>query len=242
MPTRPSDVEAVAWQDFLRRMRDTWEPGQHVALVGPTGERKTTFGAGICRTRRYVLALDQKGGDKTLGRLGWERRTKWPLNRRDMAAVARGEPVRRIMGSTRRDQAARTARRQLHREVLRGVMEQPGWTVLASDLKALTARQFGDAWDEVVELLILARDAGTSLVTDFHGPRGVPPEVSENATFLGISYMRDMETVSDLAQWMGRMPAEIRGAVDGLAKLPGSWIWVSRDPRAPIVVTVPEKL
>lgn len=243
MATRAlSEVEPLTWTDFLLRQKDHWEPGEHWAVVAPTGEGKTTFLAGLVKTRRYVLTLDQKGGDKTLSALGWDRMTKWPPSRADRRDMADGQPFRRLVGSTKRDQPSRVVRRELHRQILRAAMEEGGWTILAPDLAALTARQFGNAWDEMVELLILARDAGTSIVTDFQRPAGVPREAGEMATYLAIGYTRDKDTVSRLAEMMGRSAAEIRGAVNALSELPYGWLVVSRRPRDPIVLTRPEKL
>lgn len=237
-----SEVEALPWRAFLERQRDHWEPGEHWALVAPTGEGKTTFTAGLVKTRRYVLGLDAKGGDKTLGLLGWDRLEKWPPSRADRDDMADGKPFRRLVGSIKRDPASRTLRRALHRRILEAAMEEGGWTILAPDLAALTARQFGNAWDEMVELLILARDAGTSIVTDFQRPAGVPREAAEMATYLGIGYTRDKDTVSRLAEMMGRSSAELRGAVDALSELPFGWLIVSRRPRDPILLTRPEAL
>lgn len=242
MPSRPAEVESLTWREFLAHQRDHWAPGEHWALVAPTGEGKTTFTGGLVQTRRYVLALDGKGGDKTLGKLGWERIVRWPPTRQDRQDMAEGEPWRRIVGSDKRDRASRMHRRELHRNILAAAMEEGGWTILAPDLAALTARQFGDAWDEVVELLILARDAGTSVVTDFQRPAGVPREAGEMATYLGIGYTRDRDTVTRLAEMMGRSAAEMRGAVDSLADLDYGWLVVSRRPRDPLLLTRPEAL
>lgn len=240
MARTETEVDALPWRSFLERQRDHWAPGEHWAVVAPTGEGKTTFTSGIAKTRRFVLALDQKGGDKTLNALGWDRMTRWPPSRQDRKEMADGIPFRRIIGSTKRDPASRDARRALHKVILEAAMVEGGWTIIAPDLAALTARQFGNAWDEMVELLILARDAGTSIVTDFQRPSGVPREAGEMATYLAIAYTRDRDTVSRLAEMMGRSAAEIRGAVDALAGLPFGWLVVSRRPRDPIVLTRPE--
>lgn len=224
---------------MLEWTRDTWDPGEHWSVVAPTGEGKTVFTTGIVRTRRFSLALDQKGGDKTLGTLGWDRIEKWPPSRQDRKDMADGKPYQRIVGSMKRDKISRDIRRALHRSILDAAMVEGGWTILAPDAAALCARQFGNAWDEMVELLILARDAGTSIVTDFQRPSGVPRETGEMSTYLAVGYTRDRDTVTRIAEMMGRSAAEIRGAVDALAGLPFGWLVVSRRPRDPIILTRP---
>ena len=229
-------------RELVEWARSYWNPGEHWAIVAPTGEGKTTFTGNLVGTRKYVLALDQKGGDRTLSDLGWNRMTRWPPTPGDRKDIADGKPFQRIVGSEKRDKPSRIARRALHRTILDAAMVEGSWTILAPDCAALTARQFGNAWDEMVELLILARDAGTSIVTDFQRPAGVPREASEMATYLAIGYTRDKDTVSRLAEMMGRSAGEIRGAVKGLSELPYGWLVVSRRPRDPLILTRPMKL
>ena len=73
-------VVPLEWNnEFLPWFKSVWEPGQHMAVIAPTGAGKTTFTSGLLDyCRRYVLALDPKGGDTTLSSLGYERLSKWP--------------------------------------------------------------------------------------------------------------------------------------------------------------------
>ena len=67
MPTHNLEIEALDWStEFLPWFQEAWKPGQHVALIAPTGAGKTTFAAGLLGLRKYVLALDEKGGDLSL--------------------------------------------------------------------------------------------------------------------------------------------------------------------------------
>lgn len=72
-PEREQLVVGLPWDQFRRYIRWAWKPGQHFALIGPTGEGKTTFASGILEDRRWVLALDPKGEDDTLTQSGFQR-------------------------------------------------------------------------------------------------------------------------------------------------------------------------
>lgn len=242
MPTSQSEVLALPWREFLLRERENWHPGQHWAIVAPTGEGKSTFTGGLVQLRRYVLIFDLKGGDGTLSQLRWERITKWPLSGADRKKMRDGEPVRRIVGGLGRSPAERAKRRSLFVQVLEGVLQEGGWTVVIPDLAILTDRRFGAAGDQVTELLLLARDAKVSVITEFQRPAGIPREAGDQASYLAVAYTRDVDAVGRLSEMMGRSRSEIRGAVAALGELPYGWLIVSRRPREPILLTKPPKL
>ncbi len=239
---RPSEFEALQWRRFLARMSTDWKPGEHWALIVPTGGGKTTFAGGLAQTRKYVLALDVKGGDATLRRLGWERLTKWPPSHSERQEIADGHPFRRVVGGTGRSEIDRLKRYDLCKRVLKSVQEEGGWTVVGTDLKILTHPKFGGLWDEIEELTLLAREAGVSMITDMQRVSGQPRESTDQATWLGIGYTRDVDAVNRLGEMMGRSRAEMRGAISALGDLPYGFLVVNRDPRSPILVTRPEKL
>ena len=223
-------------------MKVEWKPGEHWALIVPTGGGKTTFAGGLAQTRKYVLALDVKGGDLTLRRLGWDRLTRWPLSREQRRAIEEGEPMRLLVGGTGMEELKRLKRYALCKTVLGSMLVEGGWTVLATDLKILTHPKFGGLWDEVEELTLLARERGVSVVTDMQRVSGQPRESTDQATWMAIGYTRDVDAVNRLGEMMGRSRAEMRGALSALGDLPYGFLVVNRDPRSPIIVTRPEKL
>lgn len=239
MSRRP-DVEAKPWEDFLTWARDTWRPGEHVAVVAPTGEGKTTFLLGLASTRRWVLGLDIKGGDETLSDTGWPRTGQWPLSRKIRRDMEEHQRLRLLIGDTDRTRPGRERRGALMRRVIDDLMADSGWTVLCPDLMALTHRTLGQADAEMRELLILARDAKVSVVTDWQRPSNVPVEAGDQATYLAVGYTRDRRAVERLSEMMGRSYAELRGAIAALGDLPHGWLVVSRRPRDPIILTRPE--
>lgn len=240
--SKPSEVLTLTGRDYLLHLKDVWQPGEHWALVAPTGEGKTNHSLQLARLRRFVLIFDLKGGDKTIAKSGWPRITSWPPSREDRRKMEEGQAYRRIVGSTGRSRAARAERVELFKKVIEAVMSEGGWTIIVPDLKVLTDARFGGLADDVVELLILARDAGVSVITDWQRPAGVPREAGDQASWLGVAYTRDEDVVGRLGEMMGRSRAELRGAVSGLGDLPYGWLVVSRRPREPIILTRPEEL
>ena len=74
------DVPRVTWDEFLKSFR--WKQGEHVTLLGPTGQGKTTLALAILPRREYVIVFGTKAKDKTLDRLikedGYEKCTEYP--------------------------------------------------------------------------------------------------------------------------------------------------------------------
>src|SRR5215813_3749679 len=73
MPPGGQLIRRQHWDEHLSWMRGNWQPGQHIASIGPTGEGKTTYNVGLLGLRKYPLALDPKGRDETLSASGWAR-------------------------------------------------------------------------------------------------------------------------------------------------------------------------
>ena len=234
-------VLGVSWPVFQRWFQDAWEPGQHIALVGPTNSGKTTTAVQLCQLRPWVLALDIKGGDTTLSRSGWPRITKWPPDARTYERMEKGQPVRLIVGSAARGSAAMRQRRELMHRVLEDAWVQGGWTIYVDELQLLSDVRMGMRLGvQVEEFLIAARDAQISVVSSYQAPRRTPRAAADQATWIVVYYTRDIDIVNRLSEMAGRPRPEIRGAVRGLKR--PSILVVSSDPAQPIVVTRPERL
>ncbi len=236
-------VEPLEWRDAFRPwFAETWEPGQHMSVIAPTGAGKTTFVGGLLDLRRYVLAFDPKGGDSTLTALGYTRLSTWPGEKKMSEMVAdndeHGRPSRYIVGPRIRSRSDLPKLREVCRQALEGAFNMGGWTCYVDELQIATDPRMMNLRAEIDEILIAARDKGLSLISSYQAPSWVTPHAAKMSTWVAVSYTRDRDVVHRLSEILGRPREEIRGALEGLD--PFSWLIVGRDPRAPYRVTLPD--
>lgn len=235
------EVEAKGWDGFLEWFGGVWKPGEHLAVIAPTGAGKSTFTIGVLKQcRRYVLAFDPKGGDTTLRGSGWGRLPTWPPPSKVYEDMERGIPQRFIVGPVTSvvDDLAR--QRAIFQRALDGAFNDGGWTVYVDELQLLADRRMMGLATQVERMLISARDKALSVVTAYQRPANVPRTASDQATWVAVSYTRDRDVVDRVAEMLGRPKPEIRGALNGLD--PYAWVVVGRNPRMPLVVTRPREI
>jgi hypothetical protein len=234
-------VIAAEWHtEFLPWFADTWEPGQHVALIGPTGEGKSTFAGGILDLRKWVLALDPKGGDETLSRTGYKRLEKWPPPSKDRDAIAEGKPMRYIIGRLARTESEEKAHTDLMRKAIIGCWSEGGWTINVDEFQLLADRRMMGLDKDIERLLVAARSKGTSVITSFQAPSWVPKASTRQATFVVMWPTRERDMIKVVAESMGRPWKELGAAVDELP--PYHVLVIPKQVRAPMVLTHAPKL
>ena len=234
-------VIAAEWHTmFLPWFRQAWQPGQHIALIGPTGEGKSTFAGGILDTRKWVLALDPKGGDETLSRTGYKKLEKWPPPGRDRDRIAEGKPMRYIIGRQARTEAEEKAHTALMRQAVIGCWSEGGWTINVDEFQLLADRRMMGLDKDIERLLVAARSKGTSVVTSFQAPSWVPKASTRQATWVVMWPTRERKMIQVVADSMGRPWKELAAAVDELP--PYHVLVIPKQVRAPYVLTHAPKL
>lgn len=236
----PTEFVSVHWSMFQHWFATVWEPGMHVALVGPTGEGKSTFAVGILKHRRYVLALDPKGEDETLAESGYERVTKWPLPSEMWDRIQEGQPLRLIVGGATDTKAEIAALVSLMREAIEGVRSAGGFTLYADEFQILADRRMYGLDKEVELMLVAARRKKTSVVTSFQAMSWVPKAATRQCSFAVIWPTRDEDMVKAVARTMGRRWQDIVAAVHELPEF--HVLVIPKKISAPIVITTAPQL
>jgi hypothetical protein len=233
------DIQGKSWDTFLDDFKKEWKPGQHIAIIAPTGQGKSTVLVTLLDLRTYVLAFDPKGGDETLGKCGFPRLGHWPPPGKAYDRMADKKPVKYLVGPKINRLAERPALAAVQAQALEGAFDDRGWTVAIDELQ-IAADKMGQA-DAIDNLLISARTRGVSVVSLFQRPADVPRAAYQMASWIFLGLTLDVDTINRLAEIVGRPKYEIRGAVNGLAKQDYSWLIVPNNPRRPMVLTLPRE-
>lgn len=254
LPLEHERVEGIEWDRLLialrRGSRDplihAWQPGDHVALVGPTGEGKTTFAVGILGLRQYVLALDPKGEDTTLSAAGYMRVKSLPPPGYIQDDVAAGKPARLVVGGSARSESEDEALERLMREAIDYTRHSGGWTLYADEFQLLGDSRMFQLGSRIERMLITARKDGTSVVTSFQAMAWVPRAATRQATaFTALFQTRDRDMIADTARAMGRNWQDVVWIMDRISRRPDARYCALIIPRAvrdPLLVTRARKL
>jgi len=239
----------ASWGEKIK-LGPPWQPGEHMALDGPTGEGKTTHAVGILSTRKYVLALDPKGEDETLSASGYERvrsiwqdKLKWRLAHRADAktwdkihkAIDDGRPAKVIVGGGSNSDAEDLALQRLMREAITYSRHSGGWTLYVDEFELLSSQRMFNEGPRIERMLITARRKKTSVVTTFQAPAWISQHATRQARRAVKWPTGDRNMIKKLAEAMGRDWRELGEAVDLLP--PFHTITIPRGARHPMVIT-----
>jgi hypothetical protein len=236
-------IQHQHWQDHLEWMRQHWQPGQHIASIGPTGEGKTTYNVGLLGIRKYSLALDPKGKDETLSASGWARVESVPPPpgffltptwmreriyyrfRQDgrrwneiYEQIEAGQPAKVIVGGDARNDGEDQALVKLMSDGIRFARHSRGWTLYVDEFELLSSQRMFRLGPPVERMLISARHARTSIVTSFQAAAWVSKHATRQARFAVMYPTGDRKMIQAVAESMGRDWRQLAEAVDELPR------------------------
>jgi hypothetical protein len=244
IPWLTGKLRAVTRGGRRAALAGPWKPGMHAALIGKTGEGKSTLAVGIMRTRKYVLALDPKGEDETLEKAGYVRVLGLPPKKRFPKEVQKdldeGRPVRLVIGGASRTRDQDAALRQLMEDALEYARQAGGWTVYVDEYQLLADQRMYRLGPNVERMLISARRDKTSVVTAFQAPAWVPKAATRQSSLIVAWRTRDKDMMQVIARTSGRDWRQIGEAMDELPKY--HVLVIPDELRAPMMITKAPKV
>lgn len=218
-----SKIEFLDWPLFYRDFQ--WKPGQHITIIGPNGQGKTTLGLELERKRPYVVMFGSKPRDPIFNELikrGWTHIDKWPK-----AVYDDDHGRRRLLlwvPTSKQEQVAKTRAIFLH--TLEQIMDLGGYVadidelLFASDPTWLgLGKQFELMWQQ-------ARTLGVSLLVKSQRSAHIPLLAYDQVEHLFVFRENDLRGADRIGEMAGLDRFEVRDAVRDLDRFECLYIGV----------------
>lgn len=167
----------VPWDEFINNYFQ-WRQGEHIALIGPTGQGKTTLLTHLLPIHPYVTVFATKPKDESME--GLIRTGYYPIKR--WQSLDPQKFPRRVLWpdasslDSHREQAA------VFHDAFERMYREGGWTVAIDELWYIINILKLDR--DVKTYLLQARALGISLMAATQRPAWVPLEVYDQSTHL----------------------------------------------------------
>lgn len=218
------NFQELSRDEFLKEFKLAWHVGQHITLVGTTGDGKTYLAKDICEMRKWCVVIATKKADESLKRFNresgnWHTVTSWPPDFHQQHVLYWSRP--KTLGNFE-DQRIRIY------NALAGIYYAGGWTCYLDDVFYIASTLH---LNEVVKMMYTqVRSQDVSLIGSIQRPAWVPVEVLSQSSHMLIFGLHNLNDVETSAKEQGIKPAMLKLAVEKLQKYDFIWVRRGRDP------------
>lgn len=199
----------VPWDKFIKEIF-VWVPGEHLGLIGPTGQGKTTLMNAVLRQRKFVVAFATKPADDTMSSLldsGYVMYRDWKSD------PAKDVP-KRILWPDARKLNAKANQEKVFGNALGRIFIEGGWTVAIDELWYFVKMLHLET--EIKQFLLQARSLRISLLLASQRPAFIPLEVYDQSTHLFFWRDNDEANLNRLSGISYRSAGMIRQIISNL--------------------------
>jgi energy-coupling factor transporter ATP-binding protein EcfA2 len=203
------EAPRVPWDMFVNTYF-AWRQGEHLAIIGPTNQGKTTLLMNLLPYQPYVVVFATKPSDDSMDRLiesGYLRLEKW-------ARIPPERAPRRVLWPTANKLGAEEYQAEVFHDAFARIYRERGWCV-AIDEGWFIANVLKLSKD-VKTYLLQARSLFISLVFATQRPAFVPLEVYDQSTHLFFFRDSDRRNIERLAGINARNANLVRELIPNL--------------------------
>lgn len=217
MARRSIEAPRIPWDVFTRK-HFRWQHGEHVGLIGPTGQGKTTLLVNILPLHPYVVVFATKPRDKTMDGListGYTKISRWE-------SMDPQQFPRRVLwpDATRMD--SHEIQQNIFHDAFGRIYREGGWTVALDETWYMdNVLKLGK---DIQTYLLQARSLGISLVSATQRPAWVPREIYTSCTHLFFWRVNDETDLRSLSGIGWRSSDLIRETVANLESFQALYI------------------
>lgn len=213
-------VEAprIPWDKFVA---STFQPvpGEHVGIIGPTGQGKTLLQKSVLPKYPFVAAFATKPQDLTMDKLvnedGYVKLAAWyRLNPIDHPRRVIWPNARKLNSRALQTRVFEDAFERIFEEGGRPKERPVGWAIAIDELWYVC--NMLKLSEEVKMVLLQGRSIGISLVAATQRPKSVPLEMYDQSTHLFFFRDNDRENLDRLGGIQARDSVLVRSAVANL--------------------------
>lgn len=202
----------VPWDQFLAE-KFRWKAGEHVALIGPTGQGKTTLLTQLLPLHPYVTVFATKPRDESMDRLITDPRTPYYPIRSWQSLDPRKYP-RRVLWPDASQMGSEERQKEVFHEAFGRMYREGGWTVAIDELWYVG--NILNLSRDIKIYLLQARALDISLLVATQRPAWVPLEVYDQSTHLFFWRDNDENNLKRLSGISFRSADLIRSVVSDL--------------------------